>query len=277
MSPAGTLLELLARIAARRGASVHVSNAELQHWPQTVVAACQSAGLILPGKPATSAVCSGCERVCCMPVEFQEDETGTTVDPPFAFVFCDKRQDIGRVEVAIATLVQWRTSGQVLGDVLAGLLGMERGAVAINDGQHWRIGQVEGKKHRSPLVLHADDPEGPTLNVAGHTVPVAEVLTISKNKLTLDVAALVKLVNNPAGREAEEAETPDAKAKRLAARVAQEKAKGTKAFLQVVADEEGFHKTRLQQILKRSAKQAGAIGAMVDALGRPISKGKGQG
>lgn len=274
MSPAGMLLELLARIAARKGASVHVCIDELQQWPQAAVAVCQSAELILRASPATSAVCSGCERACCMPVEFQDDETGSPVVPPIAFVVCDKRQDIGRVEVAIGALVQWRTSGQMLGDVLARLLGMERGAAATNEGRHWRIGQVLGKKHRSPLVLHVSGLEGPALTLAGHTVPVAEVLTISKNTLALDVAALVRLVDNPAGREAEEAETLDAKAKRLTARVAQERAKGTKAFLQVVADEEGFHKTRLQQILKRAAKPKGAIGAIAATLAGPLSKGK---
>lgn len=274
MSPAGMVLELLARIAARKGASVHVSDHELQQWSRAAVVACQGAGLILRASPATSVVCRGCERACWMPVEFQNDETGTLVNPPIAFVVCDRRQDIGRVEVGIGTLLQWRTSGQVLGDVLARLLGMECGAVATNEGQHWRIGQVLGKKHRSPLGLHISELEGPALTLAGHTVLVAEVLTISKNTLALDVAALGRLVDHPAGREAEEAETPDARYQRLATSVAAEKAKGTKAFLQVVAHQEGIHKSRLQQILRRPKKTGGTFAAMADALARPTSTGK---
>ena len=66
---------------------------------------------------------------------------------------------------------------------------------------------------------------------------------------------------------------PDDRRKRLAERVLREKAKGTKNFLQVVADEEGISKGRLHQILTR-AKPRDAFGAMADTLIRPASKGK---
>jgi len=59
------------------------------------------------------------------------------------------------------------------------------------------------------------------------------------------------LQNFPAFRT--KAESPHDRRSRLALRVMQEKTKGTKAFLKVVAEEEGIGKSRLQQILKAAS------------------------
>ena len=89
----------------------------------------------------------------------------------------------------------------------------------------------------------AEDPL--QLSVAGHVVELAEVLTVKENALALDKIKLVRLVNDPMGNN----ETPEARRNRLAARIKEEKAKRTKAFNQVVADEEGISLSRLKQIL----------------------------
>ena len=274
LSPTAVLPEVLARIGGRRGAPVHISDDELQRWPPIAVAALKSAGLLKPASPATNAVCSGCERGCFMPVEVLASNPAYPLDLPTAFLVCDKRPDINRVAVPINQLVQWRTGGQLLGDTLAQMLDLQRGAVATNAGQHWSIGVVQGLQHRAPLVLHAGALEGPQLALAGHVVLVAEVLTFKKSALALDVAALVRLVDSPTGQEAAEAESPDARQKRLAARVTELKVHGVKAFLELAATEEGITKSRLQQILKRQPKAKDAFGAMAESLAGPLSKGK---
>ena len=275
------LSELLARIGGRRGAPVRISDDELQRWPPVAVAALKSAGLLKPASPATSAVCSGCERGCFMPVEVLAGDPTHPMKLPTAFVVCDKRSDINRVAVPINQLVQWRTGGQVLGDTLAQMLDLQRGAVATNAGQHWSIGVFQGRKHRAPLVLHADALLGPQLALAGHVVRVADVLTLNKGALTLDKAALVRLVDSPTGQEAAEAEKPDERQRRLAARIAVLKVQGFKDFLARAASEEGITKSRLQQILKRKPKvrpkAKGVFGAMAESLAGPISKGKTKG
>jgi hypothetical protein len=95
---------------------------------------------------------------------------------------------------------------------------------------------------------------GNSLNLAlgGHTIPLVDVLTFEENKLDLDKAALIRMVDNPTSKS--ETETPEARKARLIARVNQERAKGTRAFLQIVADEEGIHKSRLQQIISKKQK-----------------------
>ena len=128
LSPASVLPEVLARIGGRQGAPVHISDDELQRWPPLAVAALKSAGLLKPASPATSTVCSGCERGCFMPVEVLDSHPANPLKLPTAFVVCDKRPDINRVAVPISQLVQWRTGGQVLGDTLAKMLDLRRGA-----------------------------------------------------------------------------------------------------------------------------------------------------
>lgn len=268
------LPELLARIGGRRGAAVHISDDELQQWPAVVVTALKNAGLLKPASPATSAVCGGCERGCNMPVEMLPSKPAIPLSPPTAFVVCDKRPDINRVAVPISQLVQWRTGGQLLGDTLAQMLDLQRGAVATNVGQHWSIGVFQGRQHRAPLVLHVDAMAGPQLVLAGHVVLVAEVLTLKKDTLALDKTALVRLVDSPTGQEAAEGESPDERRQRLAARVAELKAQGVRDFLARAAAEEGITKSRLQQILKRQPKAKDAFGAMTDVLEGPISAGK---
>ncbi len=96
---------------------------------------------------------------------------------------------------------------------------------------------------KSLVVLLAED--SLKLSLAGHTIALAEVLTVKENALVLDKAKLVRLVNKPVGS----GEAPEARRERLAAHKQKEKAKGTKAFNQVVAKEEGITPARLKQIL----------------------------
>ena len=64
MTPQAALIELLARVGARNGATVLVSAEELGQWPAAAVAAMKSQGLLAKARPAASAICPGCEREC---------------------------------------------------------------------------------------------------------------------------------------------------------------------------------------------------------------------
>lgn len=71
----------------------------------------------------------------------------------------------------------------------------------------------------------------------------AEKPTGISNKSWVEIQDLVDM---PQGNS----ETPEARRTRLKARVAEIKAKGTKAFLKFVAEEESISRTRLKQLLK---------------------------
>jgi hypothetical protein len=93
MTPQAALIELLDRVGTRNGAAVLVSEHELSQWPSTAVAAMKARGLLAKARPASSAVCLGCERECVMPVHTPP----TTTRHPATFIVCDKRSDINCV------------------------------------------------------------------------------------------------------------------------------------------------------------------------------------
>lgn len=196
----------------------------------------------------TTIECDGCEKKCInKPVVVyaaQEDKPGR------AFIVCDEPDDMGRVRVDFRRLEQWQTTGGLIAAVLARLLGISPLSTRAANGKQWPIGVLKGKKHKSRVALLADD--GLNLSLAGHTVPLIEVLAIEKNVLTLDKGELIRRVDKPVGNA--ETEIPEQRRERLRARVREEKARGTKAFLRLVAKEEGISVSRLKQLF--SAKPA---------------------
>ncbi|MDX9974714.1 MAG: hypothetical protein RBU21_17140, partial [FCB group bacterium] len=180
MTPEAVLVELLDRIGAHHGGAVIVTAQELSTWPGAAVGAIKSQGLLTKARPATSAVCAGCERECVMPVHVLTD---TAPRGPEAFIVCDKRSDINRVPVPVARLEQWQASGDSVASVLAGLLGLHRSGSGT-DAARWEVGMLKGAKHSSHLVLIADGKL--TLSLAGHSVPVADVLALEGNAFQVD-------------------------------------------------------------------------------------------
>lgn len=199
-------------------------------------------GLLQSAQPATTIECDGCEENCAMPVTVYPAQDNK---PGRAFIACDKRDDIGRVCVDFRRMEQWQASDCLIATALARLLGLGQPSNQTAEGRQWRIGTFKGKKHNSPVTLLAGD--GFTLALAGHTVSIEDVLAIEKNVLALDNASLIRLVDNPADNS--ETEAPEARRERIRKRVREEKVKGTRAFLKVVADEEGFSTSRLKQLI----------------------------
>ena len=149
--------------------------------------------LLTKARPASSAICPGCERDCVMPVHVLPAEGKR---PVRAFISCDKRDDTSNVPVDFPKLEQWQATGELIATALANLLGFSELPKAVGSNQ-WHIGTLKGVKHNSSIKLLAGD--GLTLSLAGRAVPLAEVLTIEENALALDKAALIRLVDNPAG------------------------------------------------------------------------------
>ena len=248
MTPQATLIELLARVGAAQGAAVLVSEEELSQWPATAVAAMKSQKLIAKARPAASAICPGCERECVMPVHTPPTAAGSTA----SFIVCDKRSDINRVPVSASRLVQWQATCGLIADLVGRLLGLNDLMPTALEGNQWHIGVLRGRKHRSRVTLLAGDCLA--LSLSGHTLPLTDVLAVEKNVITLDKGALIRLVDKPADKAA--TEPAEERRERLRARVREERARGTKAFLQQVAKEEGISVSRLKQLTAKTTSPA---------------------
>lgn len=267
MTPTAALGELLARLAASGGAAVYVSQRELTQWPQDLVAELKAQRMLARASPATSTICAGCERACVMPVDVLADDGHGMA----AFIVCDKRNDINRVEVPIDMLERWRATGELLADCLSRLLQFESRPRGADAGNRWPIGRLEGKKHKERLALHAGD-RGLTLSVAGHAIALDEVLTIKNQVLWLDRAALLRCVNQPTGKVAAESESAADRHARLRGLVEKWRRKAPLKFLQAAADEEGISVHALKQVIYRKPKAPDAMATIAGALAPPISK-----
>jgi hypothetical protein len=252
LTPGAALVELLARLCAAPGRVLALSADELQHWPDDAVLALKTHGVLRPGKPGDTAVCPGCERACVMPVQ-QRQRPGRQ---PVAFVVCDKRDDIGRVPLVQAHLERWRADGQTLGDALAGLLGAGACHPLPALSFVFRLGMVAGAADKAPVQLRFDEHGHALLDVAGHGVELAAVLAIQGVRLVLDTRHLGRCADAPAGGAALAAETAAQRSARLLARKAVLQQRGVKAFLAVLAAEEGVSVSMVKRILGRVQEPA---------------------
>jgi hypothetical protein len=245
MTPQGALHELLARLGASKGAAVQISEEELSSWPKSTVQAMKAQKLLVRASPAASVVCPGCEQECVMPVHTLISEKSG----PRPFIVCDKRDDINRVPVSISQLEQWQATGFTLTEVLRALYGLRSIDSSDTCSGRWEVGVVKGKKGSSHMVLLADGEL--TLALAGHSIPLIDVLTLEANAFKLDRRRLVRLADKPSG-SAGDTESAAQRRVRLVKLVQAEKNRENRAFLKTVAHVEGISVSRLKQILKSS-------------------------
>ncbi|MEW5864182.1 MAG: hypothetical protein AB1773_11430 [Pseudomonadota bacterium] len=267
MTPQDVLAELLARIGANGGAAVYLGAQELAEWPAGAVAALKTWKLIVPARPAASVVCPGCERQCVMPVHVIPAQAGAAR----AFVVCDKRDDINRVNVPIAHLEQWQASGDTVAAWLAGALGLARPDHPGSNASRWEVGMFKGSKLASHLILLA---EGELrLALAGHSLRLVDALELKDDCIIIDRRMLNRCVDRPVAG-AGDTESAEQRRKRLRERVRMEKAKGTRAYLRAVAEEEGISPSRLKQLIAEPKKPASAWSVLGHSSSRTVSKAK---
>ena len=258
--------ELLARLAAIGGGAVYIDDHELQQWPRDLIEDLKAKRMLTRASPAGSAVCPGCERACAMPVEVLPDNGLGAA----AFIVCDKRNDINRVEVAFSALTRWRATGESLADGLAQLLRFDARPRHADAAGRWPLGMLVGKQHKERLALFVSD-DGLKLAVAGHEIALAEVIAVGSQGLTVDRAHLIRLVDRPTGSVAAGAESADERQQRLLALVAEHKRRNPRKFLKAAADQEGISVYALRQVIYRQRRPPDAMAAMAGTLTRPVS------
>lgn len=121
MTPETVLAVLVNRLEASCGAAVHVGGSELGEWPADSVAALKAARLLVRARPASRLVCPGCERRCDKSVDLYPAEDAK---PARAYIICDEPEDMGRIQLELADLEQWRMSGDATPASVAQALGV---------------------------------------------------------------------------------------------------------------------------------------------------------
>jgi len=190
MTPQATLIELLGRVGASQGAAVLVNDDELSLWPSAAVAAMKTQRLLTKARPASSAICPGCERDCVMPVHVLPGEGKR---PARAFIACDKRGDTSRVPVPLTSLAQWQCGVDAVCGFVAASLGLRRSDKHATSADFFEIGIATGGKRSQMLCLQAN---GALALVAGNNpLPLAEAVEYHGGAYSLDGTMIRQLVD----------------------------------------------------------------------------------
>jgi len=189
MTPQAALIELLARIGASQGVVAIINDNELSQWPTDAVKAMKAQRLIVKARPASSAICPGCERECVMPVHTLPATAGS----PASFIVCDKRNDVNRVPVSIERLTQWQCSVNAVCGFVAASLGLRRSDKRADSAGLWEIGIVAGDKRSQMLCLQ--DNGVLALAAGNNMVPLAEVIEYHDGAYSLDGVIIRRLAD----------------------------------------------------------------------------------
>jgi hypothetical protein len=184
------LLELLGRVGACRDAAVLVNDEELLQWPGAAVKAMKSQRLIVKARPASSAICLGCESNCVMPVH----TLPATTNKPSSFIVCDKRSDINRMPVSAAKLIQWQCNTDLVCRFISSSLGLRSPSRQADIAGRWEIGIVCGDKRSQMLCLEALDTL--MLVVGSSRVPLIEFIKFHKDAYSLDAVQIRRFVDS---------------------------------------------------------------------------------
>lgn len=188
MSEAALLATIFERlVCAEFGAAVFFGADETARWPQGALESLTAAALLNPSPPAAVIECDGCERGCFMPVHVRPAEDDRAAR---AFISCDKPEDLGRIRVDRTRLLRWRITGASLAGAVARLLEISLPPQA--NGRGWMLGLLHGREHLGAVTLAID--RAAKLSLAGKSLPLVQVLTLSADGLTADSGALVRAV-----------------------------------------------------------------------------------
>lgn len=261
MTPQTALAELLERLGALEGELTYVTHDELAKWPTNVVVAFKTLQLLVAAPRASSVLCSGCYRRCSKEVDVFPEETGR---PARAHIVCDEPEAMGVISVKLHSLQRWQTTGAALARALRRMLGFSKVSMQNDYGKTLQLGVLKGARFSGPVTLEMGD--GVSLTVAGHSIPVAEILIFDGERFGVDTARLTGLVDQPLTTE-----SPEQRAARIRESLKNEKASGNKRYLKTVAKREGVSETRIKQL--RSSKP-GTSGLSAPNTSRGSSKAK---
>ncbi|GJL75571.1 hypothetical protein [Nitrosomonas sp.] len=191
MSPPDALIELIERIGTNNGNVIHVSADDLDEWPNEAVSALKKQKLLIKAKPASSAICPGCEQNCVMPVHIIPEHANL---PARAFVSCDKRDDTSRVAIPFEKLNRWQCNINMLCQFIVQNLKLHQTQQSATNDKLHMIGMAAGNKRSQMLCLEID---GIVSLVAGNNkIPLIESIGYHDGAYTLNETLICQLIDN---------------------------------------------------------------------------------
>jgi hypothetical protein len=149
MNSSLALIDLLQRLAGNHGQEILVTKEELCQWSPVEVKALQTQGIVTKTRPASSALCPGCEEGCIKPVYRL-----TSSDNSALFVVCDNRDDTNRISIDTNILIQWRCAIEFICGFVVTCLGIHQSEKHGIEDMIFPLGTVSGNKRCHLIHLH---------------------------------------------------------------------------------------------------------------------------
>lgn len=238
---------LLRQLAAVDDDKFLISHEERVEVPDDVWATMAQLKIVQQAQHAKSVICDGCEENCVRPVHIYP---ANVKSPARAFVVCDVREDVGRVNVDFERLNQWQVSEQQLAEMVRDLLGNTQSMA--KDNALWRLGMVNGGTHKSQVSLKFDCDAW--VLASGHSVLLMELLSIDKNTLKIDLKKIKKMVNEPTGFS-DDFESTKVRNARMLKRKNELESQKVRNFNQQIAKEENLSLAAVKNAIKSAEKE----------------------
>ncbi len=164
----------------------------VQQWPSGALDGFTQTGLLATASPAKSIECNACENHCYMDVLRQTG--GKSINR--AFIVCDDpvmQSQMGKIEIPIAHLQQWKTSFIQLARVITGLLGFDADIEYKSEKDSIRLGMLKSKGGRRWVSLFNQPLE---LDINGFKTPVNELLFIDGGEIVIDTPRINDLLES---------------------------------------------------------------------------------
>jgi len=187
------LLSLLEPMRAT-GKALLVSWDAIQQWPVNALGRMLEAGILTTAAPAQSIECQECENRCFMDIQHL---AGEDKRPARAYVVCgdpEMQGQMGRIQIPLERLQQWKVTALQLTKVTARLLAIECKAEDRHGQTNIRIGMIKGKKGRRWLSLIKSPL---TLEINEHRLPLEEALFFEGDVLHIDGVRIKQLIDKP--------------------------------------------------------------------------------
>jgi len=182
MSYNAVLVELLEHIA-HTDKHVLIGWHKVQQWPDGLLKRLVATGVLVKASQAESIQCAECPNACFMDVLIY---TSPESQAARAFVVCDDidmQEEMGRINISLDSLRQWKTSAKHLAKVVAGLLDLDIRPEKIKSQDNIRLGMLSSKKGNRWVSLNI---QPLTLEINQRTALLDELLFFDGESLVID-------------------------------------------------------------------------------------------
>lgn len=187
MNNTQALMALIAHVDASNK-PVLIDWDEVSQWPEGLLKQFLKLGLVAKDVGAKSLTCAGCEHHCIMDVLLTEDAKR-------AFILCDHpdmQDQMGRIQVPLERLQQWQVSTQQFASFITAMLGLDTKPSFNKETASYKLGMLKSESGRRWASLFAQPLR---LEIAGHFVPLGDMLFFDGGELVVDVDRVKALVS----------------------------------------------------------------------------------